>query len=189
MPREWRHFLWNAEELHDQIDQVTPQLEHGPTGILSQSFPLVGANRLAHHGVQFKDLAQPALLEKLPQHDHAGVVPIHKPHLNQQLLLLRQFEDLLELVQVVPGGLVDMDMLSRFEAYASIGQQITNGRLDQHRLQTRSPEQLLHRDPLHALERGILLGLGPQLQVRLNNTNHLVIVGLPINANLVRVTV
>ena len=126
------------------------------------------ADDFAHHGVDFEHIAQPAVLEELPEQNHGRAVAIHVAHLDEQLLLSAAASSLLILRQRFAGGFIEMDVLAGVDAALGRVEQIADVRLDEDCGQARRVEQLLLCDEWQIAK--CWLFLGPLREVRLSGS-------------------
>ena len=77
------HLLRRAQHRVREVEDVATQLEHDPAGIGSQTPSRRGLNHLAHHGVDFKRLAEIPLGEELAEQHDGRTVAVHVTHLHE----------------------------------------------------------------------------------------------------------
>ena len=73
MPRVSVNVVGLAQDADHQVDHVAAQLEHDAAGIFGQPLRSASADDLAHDRMDLEHIAEPALLEELPQDDDAGL--------------------------------------------------------------------------------------------------------------------
>ena len=146
-PRKCTHLLRFSQNSDDQINDVTSQFKHDPAGVLSQFAAACGINNFAHHGVNFKDVSQPALLQEFSQQNDSGVIAIHVSHLQKELLLRGRVQNLCKLRKGFSGRLINMYMLTSSDADFCNIQQLADFRFDKHSLQPRDVQKLFLSHP------------------------------------------
>ena len=122
--------------------------------------------------MRFKGLPQPTGANRPEQESEARVVTKHVTHLDGQALAGRIVQHSLEVRQVLPRRLIQMDVFSGGDTAGGSRYQVANRGLHRDQLQPCRIQQLLLGHPRDAPVRRLVLDGGPALVVRFHHTDN-----------------
>ncbi len=128
--KERRDFVGLAEQTHDRIDHMAAQFVHDSARILSPFRPSCHSQLVVHGGPHHEDFAEPSFTNGFDDGVKRRAVAILIATLQNQLLLLRQFDNLTKIVKLERGRLLKVYMLARIDGHAGVPCMIAHDRLD-----------------------------------------------------------
>ena len=122
------HLIRHAEETDEIIQIMTPQIIHDPA-IEAGKIPLIyfPAVIVDHIRLNFGNIAQPALLNRIPDKEHGWIVAVHVADLKGQIFCFAAVQQFFVEGKVFPGGFIHVHGQPPFHTFHGHGDQFIVG--------------------------------------------------------------